>query len=203
VSIRRGWFWHPDQEPKSLDDLMEIYFKSVGRNCVLLLNVPPDDRGLLPEADVERLYAFKAALDAIFAIDLALNKRATASTVRGSDPAYSADRVLDHDLTTYWATDDDMTTGTVEIDLGAPTTFNVVRLQEPVALDQRIEAYRVEAWDGAAWTPVSTGTTIGHKKLDRFEAVTAQRVRLVVEAARACPLIAEFGVHLDPRAQGE
>lgn len=203
VSIRRGWFWHPDQQPKALDDLLEIYFKSVGRNCVLLLNAPPDDRGRLPDADVERLYAFKAARDAIFTLDLAMNKHATASHVRGDAPDFDADRALDHDLTTYWATDDDVTTATLDIDLGAPTTFNVARLQEPVALGQRVQAYRVEAWDGQAWTLLSRGTTIGHKKLDRFATVTAQRVRLVVEQARACPLIAEFGLHLDPRANVE
>jgi alpha-L-fucosidase len=199
VSIRPGWFWHPDQEPKSLDALLEIYFKSVGRNCVLLLNVPPDDRGLFADADVQRLYAFKAALDAIFDIDRALNKQATASNVRGDAAAFDARRALDHDLDTYWATDDAVTTGTLEVDLGAPTAFNVARIQEPVALGQRVQAYRLDVWDGQAWQTISRGTTVGHKKLDRFETVTAQRVRLVVEQARACPLIAEFGLHLDPR----
>lgn len=203
VSIRPGWFWHPGQQPKALDDLLEIYFKSVGRNCVLLLNVPPDDRGRLPDADVERLYAFKAALDAIFAEDFAAGKNATADQVRGADPAYAAARTLDGDLATYWATDDTVTTATLEIDLGEPTAFNVARLQEPVALGQRVQAYRLEAWDGTAWNVLSRGTTIGHKKLDRFDTVSAQRVRLVIENARACPVIAEFGLHLDPRADAD
>ena len=154
---------------------------------------------MFSDADVQRLYEFKAALDAIFDIDLALNKQASADNVRGDADAFAARRALDHDLDTYWATDDAMTTGTLEVDLGAPTTFNVVRIQEPVALGQRVKAYRVEAWDGEAWQTISRGTTVGHKKLDRVETVTAQRVRLVVEQARACPLIAEFGLHLDPR----
>lgn len=199
VSIRPGWFWHPDQEPKSLDRLMEIYYKSIGRNCVLLLNVPPTDKGLLAEEDVSRLYEFKAAVDALNAHDFALHKKATASNVRGGFEGFDASKVLDDDPETYWATADGVTTGSIEIDLGEPATFNVVRIQEPIAMGQRIKEYHVEAWDGSSWRTISEGTTIGYKKLDRVASVTTQRVRLVIDDARACPLISAFGLHLDPR----
>ena len=88
-----------------------------------------------------------------------------------------------------------MTSGSVEIDLGKPATFNVCRIQEYIALGQRVEAYTIETWDGAAWKPLVTGTTIGYKKLDRFAAVTAQKVRLTITTARACPTISSFGLH--------
>jgi alpha-L-fucosidase len=201
TSLRPGWFWHPDEDPKSVDALLEIYFKSVGRNCMLLLNVPPTPAGRLADEDVERLYAFRAALDAIFDTDLAATARASASNVRGRSDRYDAAQVLDSDLSTYWATDDTVDTASLELDLGGPRTFNVIRLQEPITMGQRVAAYRVEGRDGGVWRTISRGTTIGHKKLDRLaDPVTARRVRIVIEDARAHPLLAEVGLHLDPRA---
>jgi alpha-L-fucosidase len=198
VSIRSGWFWHPDQAPRPLDDLLDIYFKSVGRDCVLLLNVPPNREGMLDQADVERLHELRAALDAIFATDLAAGARASASNVRGGSGEFEAARALDGDLDTYWATDDSVGHAVLELELGAPATFNVVRIQEPVQLGQRIAAYRFQVESGGAWLTVSAGTTVGHKKLDRVEPVTARRVRLIIDEARAHPLIAGLGLHYDP-----
>ncbi len=215
TSIRPGWFWHPDEDPKSLDRLLEIYFKSVGRNCVLLLNVPPNAEGRIDDADVERLREFRTALDAIFSSDLASGAEATADLVRGDGAGFAADRVLDGDLDTYWAVDDDVmrgitestpqgteratALGTLTLELEDEVAFNVIRIQEPIAMGQRIAAYRVEAWTNGEWTTVSEGTTIGHKKLDRLaDTVTSDRVRLVVLDALAPPLIAEMGLHFDP-----
>jgi alpha-L-fucosidase len=106
--------------------------------------------------------------------------------------------VLDSDLDTYWATDDSVARAVLELNLGAPATFNVVRIQEPVQLGQRISAYRIEIENDGKWLAVSEGTTVGHKKLDRVASVTTRRVRLVIEEARAHPLIAELGLHYDP-----
>lgn len=199
TSIRPGWFWHPNEEPKSVETLMDIYFGSLGRNCVLLLNIPPNPDGLFSEEDVARLYEFKAARDAIFNINLARGKQATADHVRGDDERYAAHHVLDHDPHTYWATDNDVTSGTIEFDLGGPVSFNVIRIEEPIAMGQRVAQYRVEALLNDAWQTISQGTTIGNRKLDRTErTVTAQHVRLIIEDALANPLISEFGLHLDP-----
>jgi alpha-L-fucosidase len=198
VSIRPGWFWHPDQAPKSLDELLDIYFKSVGRNCVLLLNVPPDTAGRLDDADVARLYEFRAALDAIFELDLASGGSVTASNVRGDAVAYDGERVLDGNLETYWATDDTIGTAALELDLGTERRFNLVRIQEPVQLGQRISSYRVEVERDGRWETIVHGTTVGHKKLDRTRDVTARRVRLLIDGARAHPLVAELGLHQIP-----
>ncbi|QXD15288.1 alpha-L-fucosidase [Rhodocaloribacter litoris] len=209
VSIRPGWFWRPDADgtgreaPKSLEQLMEIYFKSVGRNCVLLLNVPPDDEGRLDPADVARLRAFRASLDRLYGTDLAAGASARAGNVRGGAPEYGPDRVLDGDLDTYWATDDTVTVAALELHFDAPRSFNVIRLQEPIALGQRVAAYHVEAWLDGGWKTISRGTTIGHKKLDRIETVTTSRVRLVLDEVLAHPLIAEVGLHLYVPASGE
>ena len=132
--------------------------------------------------------------------DLAAGAEARAEAVWGDDHgSFGGTRVLDGDLDTYWAPPVGDLSGALILDLPDPTTFDVVRLQEPVTLGQRVARYRVEAWVGGAWTLVAAGTTIGYKKLDRLpEPVTTSRVRLVVEESRAEPLIAEIGLYLQP-----
>lgn len=196
VSIRPGWFWHKSQDDKvrSVENLVDLYFKSVGRNSLLLLNVPPNTKGLLSDTDVTRLAEFRARLDKIFATDLARDKPAKASNVRQNDAAFSAARALDGDPDTYWAADDGQTNVWLEVDLGQPKKFNIAMMQEAIVLGQRVESYQVQVQDGNSWRTISKGTTIGHKKLDRFSPITAQRVRLVIDKALACPTIAAFGL---------
>ena len=196
VSIRKGWFWHPDQRPKSVQELLDIYFSSVGRNSVLLLNVPPDNRGLIPQEDVNRLAELRQVLDGIFDENLAESAMIRASEERG--PAFAGSKVLDGDLATYWATEDGRESGWLELDLAEKASFNVLLVQEPITLGQRVKQYRFEALLNGKWMPLSSGTTIGFKKLDRFETVTTRKIRLVIEDARACPLISEIGLYHDP-----
>jgi alpha-L-fucosidase len=199
VSIRKGWFWHSEESAKGLADLLDIYFRSVGRNGILLLNVPPNRDGLLDEADARRLFEFKSAIYRIFAEDAALRRPARASQVRGGAAEYGAGMAADGNPATYWAPDDSVRSAWIEVDLGRTQSFNLVRIQEPIALGQRIEAYRVEVADGSgAWKTVATGTTVGRKKLDRFGPVRADRIRLLIESSRACPLVSDFGVHSYP-----
>ncbi|MCC6443249.1 MAG: alpha-L-fucosidase [Armatimonadetes bacterium] len=201
VSIRPGWFYHAreDGQIKSLDHLLDVYFKSIGRNSVLLLNIPPDRRGLLHENDARRLIEFREAVEAIFKTDLARRAKGEASQVRGGSAEYAAGRAMDGHPDTYWAVDDGVTSAWLEVDLGKEASFNVARLEEPVSLGQRVQAYRIEAWDGAAWKEINRGTTVGYRKLDRFPTLTARKVRLVIEKSRSGPLIRTFGLYLDPR----
>ncbi|MFQ6042943.1 MAG: alpha-L-fucosidase [Candidatus Poribacteria bacterium] len=194
VSIRPGWFWHENQDDKvkSLEHLIDIYYKSVGRNSVLLLNVPPNDRGLFSEPDVKRLREFREILGKTFAINFAEGKPAVASNV---NPDSDASNAVDGKKDTYWATDADVTTASLEIHLDEPATFNVSMLQEYIALGQRVEEYRIEVWDGQDWKQIAEGTTIGHKKLDRFSDVTASKVRLSIVKSQANPLIRAFGLY--------
>ena len=126
VSIRPGWFWHKDQDDKvrSVDNLVDLYFKSVGRNSLLLLNLPPNTDGLVSEPDVRAMAGFRERLEAIFKTDLAAGKPATASNTRDGDAAFGPQQAVDGKPETYWATDDDATAGWLEIDLGKPTEFN-------------------------------------------------------------------------------
>jgi alpha-L-fucosidase len=199
VSIRPGWFYHPgeDRQVKNVNALVNLYFMSVGRNSLLLLNVPPNTDGLLADRDVQTLAAFRAKLDEIFMTDLARSARAIASNTRGSDATFAPAKAVDGDIDSYWATDDGITTGWIELNLDKPTKFNIACMQEAIWLGQRVAEYHLEAWDGNAWQSIAKGTTIGHKKLDRLPApVTAQRVRLVIDRALACPTINNFGLYL-------
>jgi alpha-L-fucosidase len=110
VSIRPGWFWHESQngQVKTLEQLLDIYYASVGRGCNLLLNVPPDRRGLFHEIDVERLGQLGDYLKGTFAKDLAAGRSATADNTRGNSAGFSAAKLTDGDRNTYWAADDDV-----------------------------------------------------------------------------------------------
>ncbi len=200
VSIRPGWFYHAreDDKVKSVEHLLDIYFSSVGYNSVLLLNLPPDKRGLIHENDVRRLREFRKVLDAIFDENLAAGARVTASNVKGNNPAFAADKITDGDKETYWTTDDWTTTATVEFDLGAERTFNVAELAEHINIGQRIAEFALDVWDGGAWKEFARGTTVGYKRLLRFPDVTASKVRLRVLDSRVCPTLSGFGLYHAP-----
>ncbi|MDR1011202.1 MAG: alpha-L-fucosidase [Opitutaceae bacterium] len=201
------WFWN-DTPPRDLATLLNFYYVSIGRGSILLLNIAPDRDGLISDDTVARLREFRAALNSIFDTDLAAGKPATASNIRGaavSDAYYGPQNALDNRPGTYWTTDDGITRASLEVDLGAPATFNVIRLEENLRLGQRVSAYQVEAWDTSAndWRVISAGKTIGHRKLDRIRKTTATKVRLTILDARACPVLTRFGLHLDTVSPAE
>jgi alpha-L-fucosidase len=198
VSIRPGWFYHPQEDAhvKSLAVLADIYFKSVGRNSVLLLNIPPDRRGRIAHTDVVRLKQLGDYVKQLHATDYAAGKAVAASS--RLDAAYDIAALTDGKLATSWTPAARQTTGWVEFDLGRPHTFNVARIQEDIAQGERVQAYRVDVLEGDRWRTVSAGEVIGHKQLRRFSPVTARRVRLVIDKASTAPAIAEFGLHTTP-----
>ena len=136
------------------------------------------------------------ALDATFGSDLARMRAASASSVR--DREHAADRAVDGAPTSFWAAADVDVTPSLELDLGVPRSFNRLCLQEAIGEGQRVAEYALEAWDGGAWKEIARGTTVGYKKLDRFGTVRAQRVRLVVRAARAAPMLQAFSLYHAP-----
>lgn len=200
VSIRTGWFWHKSQSPKKLSKLLKIYYNSVGRNCVLLLNVPPNTTGLLAEQDVQRLQEFHKAIDVIFSTNLAEGCYLKASSQRGGKGSdFGPEKSLDGDhLWTYWAAgDDDKDKQWIEIGANnGGIKFNVVRIQEAIGLGQRIKRHEIYA-DGKR---VASGTTVGYKRLHRLRAglVDARNVRIKILDSRGLPLISSIGLHFDP-----
>lgn len=193
VSIRPGWFYHAaqDKQVKTLKHMLDIYYRSVGQNSVLLLNVPPDRRGLFHENDVARLRELRQVIDETFKTNLAAGKPVKADSTRAG---FEAASIVDGKGDTYWTTPEGVIKAVLEIDLGGPATFDRAMLQEMISTGQRVEEFSLEGWDGQAWKPIVTATTIGHKRLLRFPEVTASRVRLTILDSRDCPTIREFGL---------
>lgn len=200
VSIRPGWFYHAaeDDRVRSAENLLDLYFQSVGRGGSLLLNLPPDRRGRIHETDVASLLAFKQRRDAIFAHDLARDATLSASNTRGGDAQFAPRNLVDGDPDTYWATDDGVHSAEVTLTFPAPVTFNVVSLREYLPLGQRVARFALDAEaDASAWRTYSEGVAIGHRRLLRGETVTTPRVRLRVLESPVCPALSELGLFLD------
>ena len=197
VSIRPGWFYHANQDDqvKTPEKLVDIYFSSVGRNSLLLLNVPPDTRGLIHENDVQSLRGMRAILDDIFREDFARGARVFATSARNGK---KADAVVDGDYETYWMPGEDADHASVELNLTGKRTFNVILLQENIKVGQRMEQFRIEAWIDNGWKTVADGTTIGYKRLLGFPGITTDRIRLTILESRTSPALSTFGLYNSP-----
>jgi alpha-L-fucosidase len=194
VSIRPGWFYHAteDDKVKTPAKLLDIYNSSVGRNGVLLLNIPPDKRGLLAQPDVNALKGFSKLLTDTYATNLL--KGSTVSNLGASQTA----ALLDNAYHTYWTTTGRDTTATLSFALPKSQTFNVLRLQENIALGQRIESFVLEYKSGAEWKTATTGTTVGYKRILTFAPVQARQVRLRIISSRLSPTLSAIGLYQQP-----
>ena len=203
VSIRPGWFYTPstDDRVKSTEKLMDIWYTSVGRNSNLLLNVPPDRRGRIHPNDSLRLMEFKAAREDAFGENLLAGATVKAAGTRGGSRLYGAKNILDGDYETFWTTDDDMSASWLELDLGREKTFNRLMLQEYIPLGQRVESFEVGYLDTATgeWTEITKATTVGYKRILRFPAVSAQKIRIEFTAV-ASPVISSAAIYNSPEA---
>ncbi len=198
VSIRPGWFWHPaeNSKVKTARELFDLYCVSTGRGASFLLNVPPDRRGLIHEADVESLRGFGRIMNATFARNLAFGARVKASNTRhGYEPVH----LLDENRHTYWVTDDHVTQADIVFDLPHAVRFNLVRVRETIALGQRIGGFAVEYWKNGEWSRFGTGTSIGACRILRSaQPVESNRVRLKITESAACPALSEFALFATP-----
>jgi alpha-L-fucosidase len=196
VSIRPGWFYHASEDSlvKSPEKLFDIYLNSVGRGSTLLLNVPPDRRGIFHENDVKSLQCFRQLLNKEFATNLAQNAKVTASSFRGSAKMFAPANITDGDKNTYWATNDKETTGIFEIDLGKTTKVKYILLQEYIRLGQRVKSFTVDAWKNGGWQKVAEGTTIGYKRILKIDLVKTNKIRVSITDSKACPVISNAEV---------
>src|SRR5436190_9383195 len=203
-TIRPGWFWHAaeDSQLKSVDQLLGLYFDSVGRNSLLRLDVPPDTRGLLADPDVAALNQLGPAIAALYRTNVAAGQAATADSVFEDLAPYAAASAVDGRLETFWAAAAGQTSARLEIDLGGARSFDLISIQEPIALGERATQHHVEARTNGVWTTIATGTAIGERKLHRISPVTADRVALVITEARGAPAITELGIYDTTHAAG-
>lgn len=202
VSIRPGWFYHAkeDNQVKSAEKLLEIYYKSVGRGACLNLNLPPDRRGRIHDNDMAALREFRRILDQTFADNLARDAKLRASDMRGGLRRFGPGMLLDGKRQSYWTTDDSVTTPELVLEWKRPVTFNVVELREHLPLGQRIEGFAVDQWKDGEWQEFAKGTSIGNRRLLRAAPVTTERVRLRITKAPVCPALSELGVYAEPKA---
>lgn len=194
VSIRPGWFYHSKEDSlvKSPEKLFEIYLTSVGRGSTLLLNVPPDRRGLIHENDVKAMKEWRAMLDGEFKTNLAKDAEVKASAERGSQ--FSASNVTDNNKETYWSTADDVSKGSLEINFEEVKEIKYVIIQEYIRLGQRVKAFTIEAWKENVWQKMTEGTTIGYKRILKVDPVQTERIRISITDSKACPLISNVEI---------
>lgn len=198
VSIRPGWFYHPEEDDrvKSPDQLVDLYYRSVGHNATLLLNFPVDRRGLIHPVDSANAVRFHEMIQQQLKTNLVAGMTPKVSNERGGD--FVASALTDDNFNTYWATEDGVTTADIEFSFDTPTRMNRMMLQEYIPLGQRVKAFVVEYLDKDTWIPVKLNeetTTIGYKRLLRFETVETKGIRIRITDARGPLCLSNVGVY--------
>jgi alpha-L-fucosidase len=196
VSIRPGWFYHQHEDTlvKTPQELVDLYYKSVGRNAVLLLNIPPGPDGRIHENDIRSLRMFRAILDETFGKNLASRGKATEPNHRQRSARYSPDNILDRDNGTYWEADADQRSGSIEVTLEGAKEFDRIMIQEPIEIGQRISRFEIQAFRNNAWESIARGTTVGYKRILRTAPVRTDKVRILIEEANNTPAISTFAL---------
>jgi alpha-L-fucosidase len=193
-----AWFWARNKHPRTVTQLVDIYYTSVGRNGNLILNLSPDKRGLVPDNQLDALSKAAQIINETFATNLAKGGKVTADNANATNvPAFA----LDGNLDSWWEAAPGKTNGTVILTLPKAITFDVVSLQEAVDhRGQRIESFDIETWNGSAWINAEKIqsddlTTVGHRRLIRLKSpVTTDQVRIRITGARLEPTLAELGL---------
>lgn len=200
----KGWFWHQGERPMSAERTFQMYLETVGRNSTLILNCPPDKRGLLPEATVSALKASGDLLRKRLGNDLARLATVTVTDQRGNGAHrdYKPSNMTDANKDTYWAASDGVTKGTITLTWNQPQTIRYVSLMEYIRLGQRIRKFHLEiSEDGQTFKPAAQGvttTTVGYKRIVPLNGSTAQSygtgykvkaLKIVIDDAKACPTL--------------
>lgn len=199
--ITSGWFWGTQKNtPRTLTNLAEMYFRSVGHNATLLLNVPPNNEGKVDQAILDRVVEFGQNVQDTFRTNLAKanGTTITASNVRGNDIDFKPGNAVDDDDATYWTTDDGTTSGSLTIKWDSAKRFDVVSIEEAIQNGQHINSYEVEYKenDNASWQPMERGVTVGSKRLIRTSPISATQIRITVGTSTGkVPQLSEVGVY--------
>ena len=198
VSIRPGWFYHPEEDSlvKTPEQLVDLYYRSVGHNATLLLNFPVDRNGLIHPIDSANAIRFHEIIREQLKNNIVAGMTPRVSNERGGQ--FVAEALTDGDYNTYWATEDSVVTADIEFDFAQPQRINRMMLQEYIPLGQRVKSFTVEYKSESQWLPVTMNeetTTIGYKRLLRFETVTTHAVRIRITDARGALCLSEIGVY--------
>ena len=197
VSIRPGWFYHETQNDqiKSPIKLLNIYLNSVGRNSLLLLNLPPDRRGVIHEQDIQTLAGWRTILDSLFSKNLIKKAKVRASNAASR---HEIKYTIDDNAQTYWTTDKNVDRATLEYQISKKKKIDMLLLQENIRIGQRIEKFNLQAWINANWQIIAEGATVGYKRIIRFPTVRTDCVRINIEKSRLNPTLTNVGLFKMP-----
>lgn len=197
VSIRPGWFYHAkeDENFKTPSQLVDLYYKSIGRNAVFLLNIPPNRDGLFPEKDVASMKKFREILDKTFKDNFVSNAKVTATTVFSNSAKFNPGNITDGDLDSYWAAAGDKRQASLEIAVDSTRKFDRILLQEPVRLGQRIASFDIQLLRPGGWQTIASGTSIGFKRLLRITPIAGSKIRINIRDANNTPALSSFGIY--------
>jgi alpha-L-fucosidase len=202
VSLRPGWFYHASQnsQVKTPYELLDLYYKSVGRGANLDLGLSPNRQGFLDPEDVASLEKFGQIIKQTFAKNLALGATLIASNTRANNrKSWGPEQLLDNSRYTYWTTDDQIKKPQLTLNLAGQKTFNVIRLRENIKLGQRIRAFAVEAFMNGNWKEIASATSIGANRLIRLpQNITTNKVRLSITQSPVCIALSDFGLYKEP-----
>ena len=195
TSIRPGWFYHPEEDErlKTVPELLEVYYKSVGRNCTMMLNIPPDTTGRFHPNDVRRLREFTGAVAGVFNANIAAGQ-----TVTSDYPSarYPAGHLTDGDWETFWIAPRGAEKSALALQLDRPASFDHIVLQEYIPIGQRIASFKIMAAVNGDWKEIASGTTIGYKRILRIGPIRSSRLRIIIENSRGRPALNEIGLYL-------
>ena len=209
-ATNRGWFYHDGESPLTPERLFQMYLETVGRNATLILNIPPNKAGVLPDASVNALKGMGDLIKARLGNDLAKNATVEVSETRTAGAArnYEAANLIDGDKDTYWATNDGTISATITLTWDTPQTIRYVELMEYIAKGQRVKGFKIEtSTNGTSWTQRATNvqtTTVGYKRIIPLNGSTsssygngyeAKALRITISDSRACPLLSKIGVY--------
>ncbi len=200
VSIRPGWFYHPSQDSRvrSPQNLVNLFYASVGRGASFLLNIPPDRRGRINDADIKSLKGFRHIIDTTFAVNIAKKATLKASNIRGNSSQFGTANLLDGNRDTYWSCDDGIKQASLTAEFQKPITFNVVDIREYLPLGQRVDTWALDSYQNGKWREFARGQAIGARRLWRGKtAITTTKIRLRLTGP-VCPAISEFGLYAEP-----
>lgn len=194
----KAWYYHTGQQPRSLANLMDLYYTSIGRGSPLNLGLAIAPTGQIRKVDAQALLNFRQQVNREFADNLVENADISASDSRGNSGNFSPKKCFDESTITYWATSDSTQNASLYIDFEEETVFNRLMLQEYIALGQRVHEFVLEAKKNGKYQVVAEGTTIGYKRILRFDEVKATKVRLTLKTNAPCLTLSNIGIYNAP-----
>lgn len=197
LPLRHGWFWHPKQKTRTLGYIVKSYFETVGQNSNLLVNLSPDNRGLIPDSEVVRMREFGDYLEQMYKRDYGAGATAISPSTRKG--GYHTNYLFDNDLRTCWVAPENESSGEIIVNLYKEQSFNVIKLQENIVdFGQRIEAFEVDVWENNAWKTISKATTVGFRRLLRIPFTTTDKLRIRILDSRNSPSLASLNFYQSP-----